>query len=159
MMVIELSRREMKRTALSICVALVLGGCRTTDDYYGQAKQYVANTKPNGWDASVFFKLCKPLYERKDSVKFLIGKTKSADSTDRILACMLLNELIDQVDHQPTSHGLAIIQDIRPAELLSQLESMQTNSLSENWSYWQATESEISKKHLGPAHTGPTAHR
>ena len=103
------------------------------------------------WDVSAFVRLIKPIYEGRDSVPFLINKTKSEDPTDRILACMLLNELIDQVNRQPTPQGLTFIRGINQAELLAQLESVQTNSLAEAWSHWYAVEHEIAEKHLEPS--------
>lgn len=133
----------MRPIILSISVAVILAGCRSADDDFVSAKRYLDSRKPNAFDPGQFFPFAKRIYEREDAISFLIDMTKGEDPKDVILACMLLTDLLDQVNRQPTPQGEAFVREIQPVELREQMQRFKTNSLDNIWQHWFSSEQTI----------------
>lgn len=149
----------MKTIAIYICTAFFVVGCHGTDDRFSEAKQYVGGTRPGAYDSGRFFQLARPVYESKNAVSYLEGKATTGNATDKILACMLLAALLDQVHRQPTPQGQTFIREIDAAVLLTNLRNITTNGMDESWAYWYSVDNEMLKKYLEQPSPGNVANR
>ena len=160
-----MTRQQMFKVAvpaafiLLLLVVLVLTGCRSSEDDFAKAKQYVEKTSPNAFDAGQFAQFVKPLYDRRDPVSFLISKSVSGNPKDTILACLLLDDLVYNVNRHPTPAGKNLIQPIQKSVLVAQLDSIQTNALDATWSYWCSSAKGLIQEHLASVPAGDEVQR